>query len=49
MSLTDSNQTNRIRHYPWCGHDAYALGWGVVMPQAMIRAKAAERNGSGIK
>jgi hypothetical protein len=49
MCLTDSNQTKHNRHRPWCEHDAYVLGWGVVMPQAMKRAKAAERYGSSVK
>ncbi len=49
MCLIDLNQTKRIHHRPWCGHAAYVLGWGVIMPQAMIRAKATERHGSGVK
>ncbi len=31
-------QTKRTRTCPWCGDDAYALGWGVLTPQAMVRA-----------
>ena len=32
-------------HHPWCGDDAYALGWGVIKPQAMVGAKAALGHG----
>jgi hypothetical protein len=49
MCLMDLNQTKCIRHRPWCGHDAYALGWDVLMSQAMVWANAAGRHGSGAK
>jgi hypothetical protein len=45
----DSDQTKHIRHYPWCGHGTYVLGWGVIKPQAMghgmVGAKAARHHG----
>ncbi len=34
---------------PWCGDDAYKLGWGVLTTQAMVGAKAAPRHGSSEK
>ncbi len=34
-------QTKRTRLCPWCGDDAYALGWDVLTTQAMVGAKAA--------
>jgi hypothetical protein len=43
------NQTKRMRLCPWCGDDAYALGWGVLTTQAMVGAKAALRHGCGEK
>jgi hypothetical protein len=41
----DCAQTKRMRHRPWCGDDTYALGWGALMPHAMVWAKAARRHG----
>ena len=38
-------QTKRKRHHPWCGDDAYALGWGVLASQAMVGAVAARPHG----
>ncbi len=32
-----------------CGGDDNALSWGVITPQAMIRAKATQRHGYGVK
>jgi hypothetical protein len=32
-------------HCPWCGDDTCVLGWGVVMHQTMISAKAADHHG----
>ncbi len=42
-------QTKCTHIRPWCGDDAYALGWGVLTTQAMVGAKAALRHGSGKK
>ncbi len=44
MCLMDSNQTKHIHHHPWCGDNAYALGWGVIKPQAMVEAKVARHH-----
>ncbi len=41
MRLKDIDETKRTHHRPWCGDDAYVLGWGVIKPQAMVGAKAA--------
>ena len=30
---------------PWCGDDAYMLGWGVLTLQAMVGSVAAGRHG----
>jgi hypothetical protein len=38
-------QTKRMCHCPWFGDDAYALGWGVIKPQAMVGAKATPHHG----
>jgi hypothetical protein len=27
-------QTKGTHHFPWCGDDTYALGWGIIKPQA---------------
>jgi len=43
--LKDFDETKRIRHRLWCGDDAYALGRGVIKPQAMLGAKAARGHG----
>jgi hypothetical protein len=32
--------TKSLRHCPWCGGDADALGCGVLKPQTMLGAKA---------
>jgi hypothetical protein len=40
VCLRDFDQTKCICHCPWCGHDTYALGWGVIKPQAMVGAYA---------
>ncbi len=37
----DCDQIEHRRHRPWCADDAYAVGWGTLMPQAMVWAKAA--------
>ena len=37
----DCAQIKRRRRRLWCADDAYALGWGTLMPQAMVWAKAA--------
>ncbi len=42
-------QTKCMRLRPWCGDDAYVLGWGVLTTQAMVGAKAAPRHGCGEK
>jgi hypothetical protein len=39
MCLIELNQTKRIHHHPWCGHDADVLGWGVTKPLNMVGAK----------
>jgi hypothetical protein len=44
MRLKDFNKTKRTRHCPWCGDDAYALGWVVIKPQAMVGAKSTRHN-----
>ncbi len=33
-------QTKCVHHCPRCGGDVYVLGLGVLMPQAMVGAKA---------
>jgi hypothetical protein len=43
----DCTQTKRTRHRPWCVDDAYALGWGALMPHATVWAKAAQHQGCG--
>jgi hypothetical protein len=45
VRLKDFNKTKRRRHCLWCGDDTYALGWGVIKPQAMVQAKAAHHHG----
>ncbi len=45
MRLKDFSETKRTRHRTWCGDEAYALGWGVIKPQAMVGAKAARHHG----
>ncbi len=40
-------QTKRTRLCPWCGDDAYVLGWGILTPKAMVGAKAAPHHGCG--
>jgi hypothetical protein len=42
-------QTKHKHLRPWCGDDAYALGWGVLTTQAMVGAKAAPHHGCGKK
>ena len=44
MRLKDIGETKRTYQRPWCGDDAYVLGWGVIKPQAMVGAKAARRH-----
>jgi hypothetical protein len=39
VRLKDFNETKHTRHHPWCGDDAYVLGWGVIKPQAMVEAE----------
>ncbi len=41
LHLKDFDETKHTSHHPWCGDDAYALGRGVIKPQAMVGAKAA--------
>ena len=41
----DCAQTKSISHRPWCVDDAYALGWGPLMPHATVWAKAAQHHG----
>jgi hypothetical protein len=43
----EDTQTKCTCLCPWCGDDAYALGWGVLTPQAMVGAKAAPHHGCG--
>ncbi len=31
--------------HPWCGDDAYVLGWGLLTPKAMVWDKAARHHG----
>jgi hypothetical protein len=45
MRLKDFNETKCTSHHPWCGGDAYGLGWGVIKPQAMVGAKTALGHG----
>jgi hypothetical protein len=45
----EDTQTKRMCHCPQCWGDGYALGWGVLTPQAMVGAKAAQRHGCGNK
>ena len=45
VRLMDFDETKRTSHHPWCGDDAYALGRGVIKPQAMVGAKAALGHG----
>jgi hypothetical protein len=40
LHLKDFDETKRTSHHPWCGDDAYAIGRGVIKPQAMVGAKA---------
>jgi hypothetical protein len=40
LRLKDFDETKCTSHHPWCGDDAYALGRGVIKPQAMLGAKA---------
>jgi hypothetical protein len=42
-------QTKRKRHCPWCGDNAYALGWGIIKQQAMVGANATPHHGCGEK
>ena len=41
----DFDETKCTSHHPWCGDDTYALGRGVIKPQAMVGAKAALGHG----
>ena len=42
-------QTKCKWHRPWCKDDTCMLGWGIIMHQAMVWAKAADHHGaSGI-
>jgi hypothetical protein len=34
LRLKDFDETKHTSHHPWCGDDAYALGRGVIKPQA---------------
>ncbi len=46
MHLKDFYQTMCTSHCPWCGHDIYALDWGVIKPQAMVGAEATCHHGA---
>ena len=47
--LKECAQTKRKWHHSWCEDDTCALGWGVVMHQVVVWAKAADHHGaSGI-
>jgi hypothetical protein len=35
LRLNDFDETKHMSHRPWCGDDAYALGRGVIKPQAI--------------
>jgi hypothetical protein len=41
----DCAQTKLKWHPSWCEDDTCTLGWGVIMHQAMIWAKAADHHG----
>jgi hypothetical protein len=41
----DCAQTKRKWHRPWCEDDTCTLGWGIVMHQVMVWAKAADQHG----
>ena len=41
----DCAQTQRKWHHPWCEDDTCTLGWGIVMHQVMVWAKAADHHG----
>jgi hypothetical protein len=41
MRLTDSDQTKHTRYCPWCGDVVYVLGWGILILDTMMGAKAA--------
>ena len=45
LHLNNFDETKRTSHHPWCGDDVYALGRGVIKPQAMVGAKAALGHG----
>ena len=45
LRLKDFDETKHRSHHLWCGDDAYALGRGVIKPQAMVGAKAALGHG----
>jgi hypothetical protein len=45
VRLKDIGKTKRTHHCPWCGDDAYVLGWGVIKPHAIVVAKAARPHG----
>ena len=45
LHLNNFDETKRTSHHPWCGDDVYALGRGVITPQAMVGAKAALGHG----
>ena len=45
LRLKYFDETKHTSHHPWCGDDAYALGRGVIKPQAMVGAKAALGHG----
>jgi hypothetical protein len=37
VRLKDIDETKRTHHRSWYEDDAFALGWGVIKPQAMVR------------
>jgi len=41
VRLKDFDKTKHMSHHPWYGDDAYAVGWGLIKPQAMVGARAA--------
>ncbi len=45
LRLKDFDETKCTSHHLRCGDDTYALGWGVIKPQAMVGAKAALGHG----
>ena len=38
MRWWEDAQTKCMRHHPWCGDDAYALGWVILASQSIVGA-----------